>query len=70
MRNAKVHTVCAFAKRKGASRMKKSIIAVAAALLATAVLAAAVQCKGTTQKGARCKNTTNNASGYCYLHDK
>ena len=28
-----------------------------------------VQCKGTTQSGARCKNNTLNASGYCYLHE-
>jgi hypothetical protein len=27
------------------------------------------QCKGTTKTGARCKNQTNNASGYCYIHE-
>ena len=26
------------------------------------------QCSGTTKKGARCKNTTTNCSGRCYLH--
>ncbi len=49
--------------------MKKAIIALCASLVAAAAIAAAVQCKGVTQKGARCKNTTNNASGYCYLHE-
>lgn len=29
----------------------------------------AVQCSGTTQKGARCKNRTTNCSGRCYHHD-
>jgi endonuclease G len=29
----------------------------------------ASQCKGNTQKGARCKNKTKNDSGYCYLHE-
>jgi endonuclease G len=28
----------------------------------------ATQCLGTTQKGNRCGNRTNNTSGYCYLH--
>lgn len=27
-----------------------------------------VQCSGTTKKGGRCKNTTTNCSGRCYLH--
>jgi len=31
--------------------------------------ASASQCKGTTQKGARCKNRTKNESGYCYHHE-
>ena len=26
------------------------------------------QCSGTTKQGARCKNTTTNCSGRCYLH--
>lgn len=26
------------------------------------------QCTGTTKKGTRCKNKTNNANGRCYLH--
>lgn len=26
------------------------------------------QCSGTTKKGARCRNTTSNCSGRCYLH--
>lgn len=29
----------------------------------------AVQCGGTTQKGARCKNRTTNCSRRCYHHD-
>lgn len=49
--------------------MKKTIVAVTAMLIAAVVLAAAVQCKGTTKKGLRCKNRTTNASGYCYLHE-
>ncbi len=28
----------------------------------------AQQCSGTTQKGARCRNRTTNASGRCYRH--
>lgn len=28
----------------------------------------AVQCKGTTQKGKRCKRKTTNSSGYCWQH--
>jgi hypothetical protein len=48
--------------------MKRSIIAAVAVLVVVAVIAAA-QCRGTTKKGARCKNQTNNASGYCYLHE-
>lgn len=28
----------------------------------------AVQCKGTTKKGKRCKRKTNNANGYCWQH--
>ena len=28
-----------------------------------------VQCKGTTQKGFRCKNRTRNCIGYCHHHD-
>lgn len=28
----------------------------------------AVQCKGITQKGLRCKNMTKNANGYCHVH--
>lgn len=27
-----------------------------------------VQCSGTTQKGARCRNRTTNCNGRCYLH--
>jgi hypothetical protein len=27
------------------------------------------QCKGKTETGERCKNSTNNPSGYCHLHD-
>lgn len=49
--------------------MKKAVIAAVSALIAAAALAAAVQCKGVTKKGARCRNQTNNASGYCYLHE-
>lgn len=30
---------------------------------------AAVQCKGTTQAGNRCRNNTRSPSGYCHLHD-
>lgn len=26
------------------------------------------QCMGTTKKGARCRNKTTNANGYCHLH--
>lgn len=48
--------------------MKKTVIATVAALIAAAAFAASVQCKGTTKKGARCKNQTTNAAGYCYLH--
>jgi hypothetical protein len=48
--------------------MKRSFMAAAAALVVIAVIAAA-QCRGTTKKGERCKNQTNNASGYCYLHE-
>lgn len=29
----------------------------------------AIQCKGITQKGNRCRNKTKNPSGYCYHHD-
>ena len=29
----------------------------------------ATQCKGTTQKGKRCKNKIKNSKGYCYYHD-
>jgi len=29
----------------------------------------ATQCRGTTKKGARCKNMTDNASGYCRYHN-
>lgn len=49
--------------------MKKAVIATCVSLIAAAALAAAVQCRGTTKKGARCKNQTTNASGYCYLHE-
>ena len=28
----------------------------------------AVQCSGTTKKGARCRNRTTNSSGRCHLH--
>jgi hypothetical protein len=28
----------------------------------------AVQCSGTTKKGARCRNRTTNSSGKCHLH--
>jgi hypothetical protein len=31
-------------------------------------LSVAVQCRGYTKKGARCKNMTKNSNGYCYLH--
>ena len=31
---------------------------------------ASVQCSGMTKSGSRCRNRTNNASGYCYLHEK
>lgn len=31
-------------------------------------LSVAVQCSGTTQKGARCKRNTKNANGRCYQH--
>jgi hypothetical protein len=48
--------------------MKKALIITAAALVAVAIIAA-TQCRGTTKKGDRCKNQTNNASGYCYLHE-
>ncbi len=30
----------------------------------------AIQCRGLTKTGARCKNTTTNTSGYCYLHQE
>lgn len=49
--------------------MKRTIVATVAALVAAAALAAAVQCKGTTKKGAACRNKTTNASGYCYQHE-
>lgn len=49
--------------------MKRTIVATVAALIAAAAFAAAVQCKGTTKKGSRCKNQTTNASGYCYQHE-
>jgi uncharacterized protein YdeI (BOF family) len=49
--------------------MKRTVIATVAALVAAAALAASVQCKGTTKKGAPCKNQTTNASGYCYQHE-
>jgi hypothetical protein len=29
----------------------------------------AVRCKGTTKSGRRCKNMTDNESGYCYVHE-
>ncbi|MBT5858853.1 MAG: DNA/RNA non-specific endonuclease [Flavobacteriales bacterium] len=29
----------------------------------------AAQCRGTTQKGLRCKNRTKNQKGYCHYHD-
>jgi endonuclease G len=29
----------------------------------------ATQCRGTTQKGLRCKNRTKNQKGYCHYHD-
>jgi endonuclease G, mitochondrial len=29
----------------------------------------AIQCKGTTQKGKRCRNRTKNQKGYCHHHD-
>ena len=29
-----------------------------------------VQCRGTTKKGARCKNKTLNGSGFCHLHNR
>ena len=29
----------------------------------------AIQCKGKTQKGVRCRNRTKNEIGYCYLHE-
>ncbi|HOE61704.1 MAG TPA: DUF5763 domain-containing protein [Kiritimatiellia bacterium] len=48
--------------------MKRSVITLAAALIAAAALAASVQCRGTTKRGARCKNKTTDASGYCHLH--
>ena len=48
--------------------MKKAIIVLAAAVLTVAIIAA-TQCSGRTKKGDRCKNMTNNASGYCYLHE-
>lgn len=50
--------------------MKRTVVATVAALVAAAALAAAVQCRGTTKKGARCKNMTTNVSGYCYLHER
>ena len=50
-------------------RHKATYIAVAAVMLAAVALAAASQCLGRTQKGARCRNKTNNPSGYCYLHE-
>jgi hypothetical protein len=31
--------------------------------------ATAVQCSGTTKKGARCKNKTTNSSGRCHHHE-
>ena len=32
--------------------------------------AESVRCKGTTQKGTRCKHKTRLANGYCYQHTK
>jgi len=32
--------------------------------------AESVQCKGTTQKGTRCKHRTKLSNGYCYQHTK
>lgn len=34
----------------------------------SASTAHAIQCSGTTKKGYRCRNKTNNANGRCYLH--
>ena len=48
--------------------MNRTVVATVAALIAAAAFAAAVQCNGVTKKGARCKNQTANASGYCYQH--
>jgi len=48
--------------------MKTTVIATVAALAAAVALAASVQCAGTTKKGARCKNKTTDASGYCHQH--
>lgn len=48
--------------------MKRTVVATIVALIAAAALAAAVQCKGTTKKGARCRNMTTNINGYCHLH--
>jgi len=30
----------------------------------------AIQCKGTTQKGNRCKRMTKNKNGYCFQHER
>lgn len=49
--------------------MRRALLIGAAAMLAAAALAAASQCLGMTKKGARCRNKTNNRSGYCYLHE-
>lgn len=48
--------------------MKRLVVGVVVSMLAACALAAAVQCSGLTKKGARCRNRTTNASGYCYLH--
>ena len=33
-------------------------------------ISSAVQCKGKTKTGARCKRTTKNINGYCFQHER
>jgi hypothetical protein len=47
--------------------MKIIMTIITLAMIALSVIAAS-QCLGTTLKGERCKNMTNNSTGYCHLH--
>lgn len=47
----------------------KSILFVIAILITLTAFAQAPQCLGkASSTGSRCKNKTNNANGYCYVH--